>query len=88
MTTKYVSMDEVIRLFEWHRILSKWDLSIIENDFIWKLKLITFLEIDTLQRYDCDDIWDWPEMIKEDTGEFIRYDDLKKLLLQSDTESI
>lgn len=80
MTTKYVSLEEVILLLHTNFPLAEEEVML--RNALKDIEYLPTLEIDTLQRYDWDDIWDWPEMIKEDTGEYIRYDDLKKLLLQ------
>lgn len=74
MTAKYVSLEEVKK----HIDFNTWRCYIV-----WINSLPT-LEIDTLQRYNTakptDFIDTTPIIYESDKWEYIRYDDLKKLL--------
>ena len=66
MTTKYVSLEAVNEIL----------MSSYASE---KINSLPTLEIDKLQRYENEKMF-W--MHESDDWEYIRYDDLKKLLLQ------
>ena len=66
MTTKYVSLEAVNEI-------------LMSSDASEKINSLPTLEIDKLQRYENEKMF-W--MHESDDWEYIRYDDLKKLLLQ------
>lgn len=79
MTTKYVSLEEVMKILKnWEWIT--YDCDTIEDSFDMLadiVEIIPTLEIDTLQRYDT---WDYSTMKEYDDWGYIKYSDLIDLL--------
>ncbi len=75
MTTKYVSLEEVILLLHTNFPLAEEEVML--RNALKDIEYLPTLEIDTLQRYHQDE---WCEVCKDKLWDYVLYDDLVELL--------